>query len=218
MLSLRVIMNTFSKVERQSKNQQIMIRPSPASPRDSYFPAVVICLLLSLPVMSGAQGIRGMVYDETSRSPLPDARVALYAGDSLLVQSVTDAAGRYTLSTAMVRRLRLVFSAAGYIPAEVPSILLDGYSVSQVDQGMARWSVTLDEVAVSATTPARSPFVRTIRADDFLRVAGHYDDPVRVAHSLPGIVLTNDQANHFSFRGQSPALNTWMVEGLEVVN
>src|SRR5690606_38857987 len=44
------------------------------------------------------------------------------------------------------------------------------------------------------------------------------DDPVRVAHSLPGIVLTNDQANHFSFRGQSPALNTWMVEGLEVVN
>jgi hypothetical protein len=57
-----------------------------------------------------------------------------------------------------------------------------------------------------------------IRTDDLMRIAGHYDDPVRVAHSLPGVVLTNDQANHFSFRGQSPVMNTWMVEGLEVVN
>ncbi|MEO5905309.1 MAG: TonB-dependent receptor, partial [Saprospiraceae bacterium] len=75
----------------------------------------------------------------------------------------------------------------------------------------------LNEITVSAARTFQ-PSVSRITKDDLNTVAGNYDDPIRVAHIQPGVVQINDQANHLSFRGQSPAMNTWFLEGLEIVN
>jgi hypothetical protein len=204
--------------ETQSKNQQSLTRLNPATPRDSFFRVVIILAGMLLASGLDAQGVRGTVFDAVSRNPVAGALVQLYVGDAAVAVTKTEATGMFILPFDRAGRVRLIIEADGYMPAVVPDILLDGYAVVTIDQGVTPWTISLNEVAVVGRRTSGTPYMARIRTDDLMRIAGHYDDPVRVAHSLPGVVLTNDQANHFSFRGQSPVMNTWMVEGLEVVN
>jgi len=203
--------------ERRSKNQQRLTGRNPAPWRDFVFwGCLFACLACAL--SAAGQGVRGAVYDAVSRNPISGARVQLLAGDSLLTEAATDNDGKYRIDWSRAGRTTLLFEADGYMPGALPELLLDGYSTITVDRGLGPWMIALNEIAVVGHRAPSTPYQFAIRTDELVRIAGHYDDPVRIAHSLPGVVLTNDQANHFSYRGQSPSLNTWMVEGLEVVN
>lgn len=195
-----------------------MIRPSPALLRDSFFRSGWLLVFLCLAEGLAGQGVRGRIYDDVTRNPVADALLHLYSGDTVLAVSTTDASGIYWMPFARSGRIDILVEAAGYSSLLIPEVLLDGFSTVVIDHGITPRTISLDEVAVTAYRLPATPYIASIRADDLVRIAGHYDDPVRAAQSLPGIVLTNDQGNHFSFRGQSPVMNTWMVEGLEVAN
>lgn len=196
-----------------------MILRNPAVMWDSFFrvilSAVLICLTGS---MLPAQGVMGSVVEEFSRQPIRHAEVQISFGDSIAYEGHTNDNGQYIFTSHRAGRIVINIKADGYTEVRMADILLDGYSTEHVEHLMEKSSFDLPVITVVASRQAPTSFIRTITPDDMLQVAGNFEDPVRIAHSQPGIVLLNDQANHLSARGQSPIFNSWFLEGLEIVN
>jgi len=196
-----------------------MILRNPAQRRDSFFRTLLLTVALCLStVMFRAQGILGTVVEEFSRQVIANAEIQISIDDSLLQQGLTDSLGHYTFHTTSAGRVEIRIVAAGYSSLVEHDVILDGYSTLRLEHLLKKNAFDLPAVTVIATQKQSSPAIRSITADDIVTVAGNFDDPVRVGHSQPGIVLLNDQTNQFSFRGQSPVFNTWFLEGLEIVN
>ena len=196
-----------------------MILRKPAAKRVSLFriisTATLVCLVT---VLSCAQGLLGSVVEEFSRYPVPGASVTIFLADSILFEIATDSYGRYIWKSDKAGRYEISITETGYSPYRISDIILDGYTTRQVEHLLEKTSFDLEGVIVTASRQTSTPYIRTITPDDLLEVAGNFEDPVRIAHSQPGIVQLNDQANHLSARGQSPIFNSWFLEGLQIVN
>ncbi|HSF89377.1 MAG TPA: carboxypeptidase-like regulatory domain-containing protein, partial [Saprospiraceae bacterium] len=196
-----------------------MILRKPAAERVSFFRIMLTAYLVCLGiVMSPAQGILGSVTEEFSRYPVAGADINISIGDSIVYQGTTDSLGRYVWQSEKAGRYSIGIISNGFVPYELSGIILDGYSTRQVEHLLQKTSFDLQAVTVVASRQRSTPYIRTITPDDMLQVAGNFEDPVRVAHSQPGIVLLNDQANQLSARGKSPVFNSWLLEGLDIVN
>jgi hypothetical protein len=198
-----------------------MILRNPAIRRDSFFAGLLRSLLVLVLIYSNsvyAQGIIGHVAETFSRQSISNAAVGLYALDSLIARANSDSSGQYIIHTTVAGRFSIHISHPDYEDYSASDIILDGYSTKRFDNFLARKTYDLPGVTLKASADRSSEFVRSILPEDLVLIAGNFDDPVRVAHSQPGIVQLNDQANHLSARGQSPIFNNWYLEGLEIVN
>ncbi len=196
-----------------------MILRSLASKRDSFFRSGLVLLCISFYSLAiHGQGIKGVVTESFSHAPVMNATVHIIFPDSIDYTVTTNAKGEYTWTTKKAGRARIEVAASGFHPTMISDILFDGYAVQQLSFALEKSSFPLAGVTVVASQNNPVPFVRTITPEDALRVAGNFEDPVRIAHSEPGIVLLNDQTNHLSARGQAPIFNTWYLEGLNIVN
>jgi hypothetical protein len=194
-----------------------MIRRNPSSSRDSLF---IICSFI-LFVLSGSlssQGVIGIVKEDISRHPVSNAIIYVMKGDSAMTSVPADSLGKFTYITTEASRIHLIVKALGYKTYLSEDIVLDGYSTYRLESFLEPATYQLNEVTVISHTGQIRPEVYRITKDDLLTVAGNFDDPVRIAQNLPGMIMINDQANHLSVRGQLPALNSWYLEGLEIVN
>lgn len=210
------ITKDFSMRVLRSKNQQIMILRNPARMRDSFFVLVIGMLVLFAPIMVSGQGVFGTVKDPNGQQPLAQTSITLFV-DSVRIHTVTDNRGYFEIRTPLAGKGNVVFQLPGFQTYQAFDIPLDGYTRHRLDIRMDSLVIHLNDVQV---TFQKRPdmIVKSITPHKMLSVAGNFEDPVRIAHSEPGIVLLNDQSNQFSLRGQSPLLNTWHLEGLEIVN
>ena len=215
-LSFDLITKRFFDVSTTVKNRQVMILLNPAVKRDSFFPTTLIFFLFHLSAFS--QGIIGITKDAFSHEPIPGAQVTIFRQDVLVFDGLSDSTGTYTFLTPLAGIVTVHISGPDIKDYILSNVLLDGYSTFRFDHALEKKGYALPDVTVKASGLPYSSFARTIAPEDMLRVAGNFEDPVRIAHSQPGIVLLNDQANHLSARGQSPIFNTWYLEGLEIVN
>ncbi|MEM9261859.1 MAG: hypothetical protein AAGA62_19610, partial [Bacteroidota bacterium] len=71
---------------------------------------------------------------------------------------------------------------------------------------------------VRATYTPVSPLAQRFTIEEVYRLPGTFYDPARLVALLPGVVQTNDQANHLSVRGNTPNANLWRLNGLAIVN
>jgi hypothetical protein len=71
---------------------------------------------------------------------------------------------------------------------------------------------------VRATYNPVSPLAQSFTIEEIYRLPGTFYDPARLVALLPGVVQTNDQANHLSVRGNTPNANLWRLNGLAIVN
>jgi len=203
----------------RSKNQQVMILRNPAVWRDSFFIAPLIFLLVfGVASHTKAQGIVGHVVESSSKQNIGGAEVGIYHEDSLLISTHSDASGLYTIQTEFAGRASIRIISQYYQDYIQQDIILDGYSTLREEHLLTKRAFDLPGITVVANKNRTTDFVRSIDPGDMVLVAGNFEDPVRIAHSQPGIILTNDQANHFSARGQSPVFNSWYLEGLQIVN
>ncbi len=194
-----------------------MILRNPSAWRDSMF---MICSLFLFCISNSlsSQGVIGIIKENLSKQPVAGAIVSVMKGDSVVTSFSTDSLGRYAYMSAEALRIHLTIKALGFRTYVSEDIVLDGYSTYRLENVLERTSYELGGVTVISSSRQSQPYVQHITKDDLLTVAGNFDDPVRIAHSQPGIVLINDQANHLSARGQLPALNSWYLESLEIVN
>jgi hypothetical protein len=205
----------------RSKNQQVMILRNPAHWRDSFFTGTLTLLVTfafpSIAILH-AQGIIGHVVESFSKQNIPQADIGIYKQDSLLLQTTTDSTGSYTIHSEFAGRVSIRIISRDYQDYIEQDIILDGYTTLRLEHLLTKKTFDLPGITVVANKNRTSDFVKSISPGDMVLVPGNFDDPVRIAHSQPGIVLTNDQANHLSARGQSPVFNNWYLEGLQIVN
>jgi hypothetical protein len=196
-----------------------MILRKPAAKRVSFFriisAATMVCMVT---VLSYGQGIIGLVAEQFSHQPIALAEIIITLGDSIIYSTTSDDFGRYSWRNERAGRYDINITSSDFISYRAAGIILDGYSTLQMQHLLQKKSFDLNEVTVVADEREYPSFVRTITPDDIIQYAGNFEDPVRIAHSQPGVVLLNDQANQLSARGQAPIFNSWYLEGLEVVN
>lgn len=104
----------------------------------------------------GTGRISGFILDETSKSPVEFATVALISQSSgkAVDGAITDAKGRFTLSRIAHGSYQVTVSFLGYAPSSLPVVLVSGKD--EVDLGVVALkndAKTLKEVAVTGEKP-----------------------------------------------------------------
>jgi hypothetical protein len=167
------------------------------------------------------QIIRGIVTDAFTGQALVGASVLL-PGTTPIKGTTTDENGRYRLEDVLVGRYSLEATYIGYELLEVPEVLVESGKELILNIALYEQSESLDEVIVKSSrrqSGALAPVsVQSITVEEVLRFPATFNDPARLAATYPGVVNTNDQANHISVRGNSPNSTSWRLEGVEIVN
>jgi len=163
--------------------------------------------------------LSGRITDAATTTPLAGAQVRVLLEDTAF-STVTDADGAF-LFTAVPSGIHQVQAAfLGYGPVLVPEVWLRSGKAEVLDIAMQPASTEMGEVIVEGVGPRTLAPVSSyaLTVEQSLRYPATFFDPARLAATRPGVASTNDQANHFSVRGNGPSSNAWLLEGAEIVN
>ena len=168
------------------------------------------------------QTVRGTVYDSETHQPLPGASVYLKDTDSGLGATADDQ-GNFRIAEVPIGRHVLKSSFVGYETFTIPDLLVQAGKETVLELALVQAAKNLNEVVVQGKTEPSVETIdpvssRTFSVEETRRYAATFFDPARLATSFPGVVGTNDQANHISVRGNSPNSMLWRLEGVDVVN
>lgn len=179
------------------------------------------CVLLAMHGLHAqtTSSLSGRVTDATTASPLVGAQVRVLLEDTNF-SAVTEADGAYSFTgvPSGIHRVQVAF--LGYGPVLVPEVWLRSGKVEVLDIAMQPASTEMGEAIVEGLAPRTMSPVSSyaLTVEQSLRYPATFFDPARLASTRPGVAGTNDQANHFSVRGNGPSSNAWLLEGAEIVN
>lgn len=174
------------------------------------------CLLGHEATAQQAVGVlRGTVADERNAQPAPGATVELFTADSV-IRTTTDGDGRFRMDDVPLGIHRLLVSLNGYAPADMPEVWVRAGKEEVVE--IALEPAVIELPAGEVVRHRQEPGTITLTVEQSLRYPAAFFDPARVATASAGVANTNDQANHFSVRGNNPNGNAWLLEGAEMVN
>ena len=166
------------------------------------------------------QTLRGQVFDQDSKTPLPFATVHILNTDPA-VGTTTDMDGKFEIRNVPVGRISIKVSFVGYADAFVTEILLGSakeavVTVELSEQVQALGGITIvgangDPVNEMAIVNAK-PF----NAEETKRYAATIGDPARMAQVFAGVSGTDDASNEIVIRGNSPNWLLWRLEGVEI--
>ncbi len=164
-------------------------------------------------------GLNGHVADADTRRPLAGAVVEVLLADSVIGTMATDSAGLYRFEALEPGIVALHVLHEGHAACTVPEVWVRAGRTETVDVELAGAGRTLRAVEVEDTRPRRMDAIgtHTITVEQTLRYPATFFDPVRTVDTHAGVARTNDQANHFSVRGNGPGSNAWLLEGAEIV-
>ncbi|MCB0769071.1 MAG: TonB-dependent receptor, partial [Flavobacteriales bacterium] len=163
--------------------------------------------------------LSGRVVDAVSHGALPGATVQVHVADTSY-GSTANVHGAFRFEALPTGIHRVVASYVGYAAVEIPEVWVRLGKDEFVELALVRAPNELREVEVRSAGPSRmeSCSMHTLTVEQSLRYPATFFDPARLAMNYAGVAGTNDQANHFSVRGNGPASNAWMLEGAEIVD
>lgn len=198
------------------------------SKRQSRYATYLLCLFLAIFFLPRSadgqiylQTVKGVIRDQESRQPIPEATV-LFGNQMKEYPVFTDANGNFKLKLPP-GRWDLLVSHVGYGPRVQSVQVGTGKEVSIEIQLEAKVFET-QEIQVSAgkkswLTPASGSSVRTLQSQDAAKFAGGYYDPLRMVANFAGVTSGNsDENNEIVIRGNSPKGLLWRLEGMEIPN
>ncbi len=162
--------------------------------------------------------LTGRVVDGTSLLGLAGTAVEVVISDTVFAAS-TDSLGYFRIGGTPTGICSVRASLVGHTAVQVNDVWLRSGKPEHVELIMERSSrelpaATVKGVVASTTTPG----AHELTVEKSLRYPATFFDPARLASSYPGVAATNDQANHFSVRGNGPNSNAWLLEGVEIVS
>ncbi|HQV76280.1 MAG TPA: TonB-dependent receptor [Flavobacteriales bacterium] len=162
--------------------------------------------------------LSGTVIDAATTATLPGATVQVFIADTSM-GTTADARGAFRITGLPTGIHRVRASFVGYAPIEVAEVWVRTGKEESIELQLQRTPNELGEVEVRAAAPRRMDAISThaLTVEQSLRYPATFFDPARLAMSFAGVASTNDQANHFSVRGNGPASNAWLLEGAEIV-
>lgn len=175
----------------------------------------------SLALAASAQttgSLRGRVVDEVTNAALPGATVQVLLTDTVF-GAATDASGAFHFEALPTGIHRVRVRYVGYAPQEREEVWIRSGKTEDLEISMVRSVQSIPTVEVRASGPQRLDAIgnEPLTVERSLRFPATFFDPARLAMSYAGVASTNDQANHFSVRGNGPASNAWLLEGVEIV-
>lgn len=150
--------------------------------------------------------------------PMADAVVQAMLTDTIFTTG-TAADGSFRFEALPTGMYRVRASHVGYRPREVAEVWVRAGHSEWVELAMEPAIQQLGTLVVRAAAPERLEAIsgEPLTVERSLRYPATFYDPARLAMSYAGVASTNDQANHFSVRGNAPWANAWVLEGAEIV-
>jgi hypothetical protein len=177
-------------------------------------------MLLSSVVTSGQEitgRIVGVVIEKNTQRPLEGIAVMLSPFDAGS-GTETDADGWFEFKEVEVGLYDVAFLSLTHTDHIAQEVWVRSGKESVLDIVVEPRVYELsDKVEVVRYVQPRMG-TRSFTVEQSLRYAATFSDPARLITSYPGVANVNDQANHFSVRGNNPNANKWLIEGLEVVS
>lgn len=162
--------------------------------------------------------LTGRITDAASSRGIANANVEIAIGDTTLT-AISDSLGYFKFAAAPTGIAEVRASLIGYAGTAQSDVWLRSGKPEQVDLSLSRESRELPEATVHRTMVVHpAPGAYELTVEKSLRYPATFFDPARLANAYPGVAATNDQANHFSVRGNSPNANAWLLEGVEIVS
>ncbi|MEY3368218.1 MAG: hypothetical protein RI973_1373 [Bacteroidota bacterium] len=182
------------------------------------------CLLFLLPLgllaQHPVQTLRGVISNAATARPLEGSSVLLTQAGGYQNGTIADTAGQYRFEEVPVGRYSLQVSHVGYETLTLAEVLIQSGKAVVLDVQLQEQGDVLREVVVKAQgkSEAGSAGVHTLTVEEQFRFPATFNDPARLALSLPGVTGNNDGSNVISVRGNSPNALKWRLEGVEIVN
>lgn len=154
----------------------------------------------------------------TTGAPLASTTVLAILPDTQFT-TPCDTSGHFRFSALPTGLYRVRATHIGYAPLELNEVWVRSGKEEQIDLNLTPSAVELPVAEVQAFTVERLNAVASIplTVEKSLRYPATFFDPARLAMNSAGVASTNDQANHFSVRGNGPGNNAWLLEGAEIV-
>ena len=181
------------------------------------FLALILVAMASSAVAQTTGVLAGRV-SSSNGAPLPDATVQALLPDTAYI-TTTAGDGRFRYDALPTGLYRLRVSHVGYQAEDRVEIWVRAGKTEVADMELELAVNELAAVEIRSSAPGRLDAVSSapITVERSLRYPATFFDPARLAMSYAGVAGTNDEANHFSVRGNSPAANSWLLEGAEIV-
>lgn len=194
-----------------------------------------LCLLIFLPSLvtsvysqGRTQRLSGTVLDKVSRLPLPGASVFIKLEDeaNTVLGTATDETGRFSLEKVPVGRHYLRCTYVSYEEWVSPYLEITTGKQQDITIEMSEIITMNDEIVVRAprvASEANNEYglvsARSFTPEETQRFAGSINDPGRMALSLPGAQISQqDNENTIVVRANSPIGLSWHLEGVEIPN
>lgn len=188
-----------------------------------FFVSGLLCLIVNT-CFSQKQTVRGTVVDNISQSSIPGAIIKISGLDSV-IQTVTDEAGKFSLSNVPVGSRTIEITAYDYKPVIMQNVTVNAGKELVLTINMEEDLKKINEVVITAKTDKNKPLnelsavsTRTFSVEETQKFAAAANDPARMATSFAGVVVAGDGNNHISIRGNSPNGLLWRMEGVEIPN
>ena len=179
-----------------------------------------ICLLGSAFAQTNSQTLRGKVIDKDSQEAILGATIVLLNTE---IGTTSLADGTFRMDAVGVGRYQVQVSSLAYETLLLAEVLITSGQETVLEIAMTESTTDLETVEIVAQegTINRKDVplsIHSLSIEETLRFPANFNDPIRLAVSLPGVVNANDQANGIVVRGNSPANMAWRLEGLDIVN
>lgn len=171
---------------------------------------------------SVTQSVRGKVYDNLTKEPLPLANI-IVPGTDPLVGTTSDMNGNFILEKVPVGRQKIRVTMMGYESYIVNELLVGSGQQPVIDIALQQATLESDEIVVLINkdvplNPMTTVSSRQFSVEETQRYAGGIDDPARLASSFAGVATPSVVSNGISVRGNNPEGLLWRIEGVEVPN
>lgn len=176
--------------------------------------AIFFILLCSVLQAQELQTVSGVIRTGAGE-PIPGAHV-FFKSDSSRIQ-ITDQEGKFIFEQVAVGRQLLIVQHTGYLEHQEEILIIAARPV-RLDIELTERTELLQNIEVIAGQRTSDPDSYGITIEKTLRVPANFFDPLRMTATLPGVAVTNDQANGIAFRGYSPNALLWRLNGLDIVN
>ena len=175
-----------------------------------------------LSAQTPTQTVRGQVRDGETGQGLKGAFLLL-PNTSPVLSTTTDSVGSFVLEKIPVGRHDFKISQSGYQSKLLKEVVVSSGKELFLEIDLQEKATQLDTVVITVQRedPVNSMAVVSARSfgwRDVNRNAGSLTDPLRMAQTLPGLTITDDDANDLAIRGNSPRGMLWRLEGIEIPN
>ncbi len=180
------------------------------------FLLLFVCINLTNNVLAQISQVVQIVVVNFNQKPIENVSLIIEDISKAQFFIITDANG-IAQASLPVGTYQITAKQLGYAPQSVHDVEVTSGKEINLTIQLTENNFHLPETEITPSKSSTNIGIE-ISKNEILRSPSSLNDPVRLAALYPGVQLTNDQANHISYRGNDPLFVNWSINGLEVAS